>query len=154
MAHRKHKEVIEAWLNGAQVQHKNYAGQWDDSEQDHPGFFGHLEYRIKPAEPERAVVETEMTADQLFEYFVGAPGGDNAKACIVVANKAIQHALDRGQIVTREEFDRAVGDRKARDMAVSRNLRESLKFVFGNHDGLVWHRIDDDYLESILQRVK
>jgi len=153
MAHKKHKEVIEAWLNGEQVQHKNCAGEWENCEQDQPGFFGHLEYRIKPAAPERVYPTVSLRAGQTAEIWGKAPDGHHE--CVhYVANAALRIACDAGQIVTREEFDRAVGDRKARDMAVSRNLRESLKFVFGNHEGLVWHHIDDDYLESILPRVK
>lgn len=127
MAAHKHAEVIKAWADGVEIECMTASG-WQPVGRSPSWSDGNF-YRIKPAEPERAVVKTEMTADQLFEYFVGAPGGDNAKACIVVANKAIQHALDRGQIVTREEFDRAVeagNDRAVRvAKAVYLAMRES-----------------------------
>ena len=119
MAHRKHKEVIEAWLNGAQVQHKDCAGQWEDSEQDQPGFFGHMEYRIKPAEPERVYPKTQMTMDEL-RGITEKYAYDNL--LVNMCNAALRHACDAGQIVTREEFDRAVEDRRKRDLAVAQEV--------------------------------
>jgi len=117
MAAHKHAKELHAFADGAQIQAKAFGSDWMDDPS--PVWFTDWEYRIKPAELERAVVKTQMTADQLFEYFISAPGGDNANACVVVANRAIQHALDRGQVVTREEFDRMWGDRDKRDEAVA-----------------------------------
>jgi hypothetical protein len=59
-------------------------------------------------------------------YKRGRSDGDviwNSEGCAAVANAALRHACDAGQIVTRAEFDRAVGDRKARDMAVAEAVR-------------------------------
>ena len=146
MAHKKHKEVIEAWLNGAQVQYKTRAGEWEDSEQDQPGFFGHLEYRIKPAEPERVYPVTQMTMTEL-RSITEQYAYDNL--LINMCNSALRHACDAGQIVTREEFDRAVGDRKARDMAVARAVDAWYAQTFQNKQ-----RNSDNYLAELIKSVK
>lgn len=136
MAHRKHKEVIEAWLNGAQVQHKDCAGQWEDSEQDQPGFFGHMEYRIKPVEPERVYPMVLWSDEEASDVYFGCQAQNfpsYADDMRYVANAALRNACDAGQIVTREEFDRAVGDRKARDLAIAQAASDRVMASFTSH---------------------
>jgi hypothetical protein len=47
--HKKHAEVILAWLSGKEIQYrKGLIGVWKPV--DDPGFFESFEYRVKPAE--------------------------------------------------------------------------------------------------------
>lgn len=120
MAAHKHAEFIKAWAYGKDIEmFHNGLGRWIDvGKARTPEFFVDTEYRIKPAEPERAAITSKMCDRDLCE------AAQNAKHPAIgyraVADAAIQHALDAGQIVTREEFDRAVGDRKKRDLEIAK----------------------------------
>lgn len=45
--HIKHKEIIQAWLNGAKIQFKN-GTFWEDCDDNKPSFLENLKYRVKP----------------------------------------------------------------------------------------------------------
>lgn len=50
--YKKHKELIEAWANGAVIQTKSIIGNWVDIVHYPPDWDIKREYRIKPAEPD------------------------------------------------------------------------------------------------------
>lgn len=121
MAAHKHAEFIKAWADGKTLQ--LFAnGEWHDVSADPPTFNRNWEYRIKPAEPEREYPVTQMSAKEAYMAFskieetVSSHWGDNVLSAI---NAGLRHACDNGQIVTRAEFDRAIGDRAARDKAIA-----------------------------------
>ena len=53
MKPRKHKDLIIAWANGAEIQYQNHHGQW--MEASLPNWDEFTEYRIKP-EPKPDIV--------------------------------------------------------------------------------------------------
>ena len=115
MASKKHAELIRAWLDGAQIQYLlRSMNRWVDTEK--PNFEESEEFRIKPAEPERVYPKTQMTMDEL-RGITEKYAYDNL--LVNMCNAALRHACDAGQIVTREEFDRAVGDREKRDWLIA-----------------------------------
>lgn len=82
--------------------------------------------RIKPAEPERDYPRTQLTGHRLAEIRDEKYAGTGPKFYLTqIVNDAFRHACDNGQIVTRAEFDRAVGDRAARDMAVAEAMKSA-----------------------------
>ena len=97
----KHAETIHAWAEGAKLQFRIPPGEtWQDVEI--PSFLGHCEYRVKPAYPETTIGHSEMF-DIYASYLrrnlgyttVGAESGGLA----AVANAAIRHAIEAGQVV-------------------------------------------------------
>lgn len=108
---RPHAELIRQWADGCEIQYrKPGTDRWVDSPE--PAWVADYDYRIKPARkyPKLAVDDVRSIA----EYF-----------CLqdftieLVSQRVLRHALDNGQVVTRVEFDRAIGDRKARDFAIA-----------------------------------
>jgi hypothetical protein len=67
------------------------------------------------------------------------------------ANNVLRHACMHGQVVPREAFDRAVGDRDARDMAVAKEVVKSLCWVL---EPVAPERFNEDYLGAVIARVK
>lgn len=144
---QRHAEVIKAWADGLPIQ-CNSRGMWEDfdSQYDPNWKSPSIEWRIKPAEPERVYPATQMTGEEFQKLLVQNRGlCQSVTMARIVADAALRHACDKGQVVTREEFDlfckvqsnlltestralekmqadldRAVGDRKARDMAVAK----------------------------------
>ena len=41
----KHAALIKAWADGAQIQYKDQAGEWEDT---NPNWYPDMEYRVKP----------------------------------------------------------------------------------------------------------
>lgn len=102
MVARKHAEFIKAWADGSQIQTMTAFG-WRDIG-DSPSWLDRNEYRIKPAEPARPPYpKTLMSSNHLAE--IAAPF-ERQWQFEEVANAALRHACDNGQIVTREEFDK------------------------------------------------
>lgn len=151
----KHAEFICAWANGEPVQVQTESG-WHDIGGS-PSFSEYNSYRLKPAEPERNYPLTSMSNIELKNVWQEkALGCGPVSTARVVANAALRHACDAGQIVTREEFDRAVGDRKARDLAVAEAVdaawrTQCLRLVPGSDHMLVARLVD---LSSTIKGVK
>ncbi len=142
MKPHKHQEIIIAYANGAQVQVRDQGAQiWVDAK--NPVFRDDHQYRVKPAEPERADYPKSQLSRQEIIDIVRQTPGDYRNAYEAICNAALRHACDNGQIVTREEFDRAVGDRAKRDMAVARAVNN------------VWRSggLPDSLLEDIIKGV-
>lgn len=147
MASKKHAELIRAWLDGAQIQYLlRSMNRWVDTEK--PNFEESEEFRIKPVEPERVYPKTQMEPSDLVRVWHHAEGG-TATMLREVANDVLRHACNSGQIVTREEFNRAVGDRKARDMSVARAVDAWYAQTFQNKQ-----RNSDNYLAELIKSVK
>lgn len=108
-----HREAIIAWADGARIQSRYKDGPWIDCNHIPEWQFDH-EYRAKP-KPEYPT--TMMSCNELYaEFKSGAVAGLHLTA---VANAALRHACDAGQVVPREEFDRALADREARDALIA-----------------------------------
>lgn len=111
---RKHHDAIVAWAGWAEIQYRKDAGMmWTDSPD--PAWVEDYEYRVKPA---REYPTTRMTREEMLEVVRSASGGFSDSYASLL-NAGLRHAIDNGQVVTREEFDRAIGDRNKRDMAVA-----------------------------------
>ena len=128
MAAHKHAEVIKAWADGAQIEFRCYANSaWRDVPGD-PVWKEAVEYRVKPAGLARVYPVTQMVEGDFYAEM--KPMTSTLSNLIAVANAALRHACDAGQILTREEFEHAVGDRKVRDMriaeAVARKFAEKV----------------------------
>lgn len=145
MKEHKHKETIIAWANGAEIQGRAPGTQeWRDYPD--PAFVEDFEYRVKPKEPPRTYPETLMGITELGKAY------NDANCCIrAIANAALRHAIDNGQVITREEFDRAIGDRKARDMAIAQEVR-TVAFQTARLFG--WDHIKEMDLAIIIEQVK
>ena len=143
MAAHKHAEVIHAYADGATIQILKQ-GEWVDME-DSVRFYDGAEYRIKPAEPERVYPMTLMTQYDLGKVYLAA---EPAHLChVIVANAALRHAMDNGQVVTREEFERALGDRDARDLKIAKIVSsDACRFGRGFHSV--------DQLRALIAEVK
>lgn len=131
MKARPHSEIIKAWADGAEIQYRAPgSGVWKDCPE--PAWVSDYEYRVKPEEPKRRYPETALTSDELCrvsqESVEKTKDWSNLGDVVryAIANAALRHACDNGQVVTREEFDRAVGDRKARDLAVAEAVKDSI----------------------------
>jgi hypothetical protein len=108
-----HCEAIKAWADGARIQWRE-GGAWYDCIHV-PEWSINREYRVKP-EPVKQYPVTGMTNDELHRAgCLGIGDGFNVR----IANAALRHACDHGQVVRRDEFDRAVGERKTRDAAIA-----------------------------------
>jgi hypothetical protein len=155
MKPRKHHDVIVAWANGADVyMRKNASEKWKFTAD--PAFIADYEYCTElPREyPECVMTATELEAVWLGNYpNMGETTGRSLTECRrACADAVLRHAIDHGQVVTREEFDRAIGDRKARDMVVAQKVRfaaRGLLSPFSQIAGL----IDLMDLESIVAKV-
>lgn len=124
----KHAQCIKAWADGTIIQIREDDGSWHDVNWGSPIFDEKFEYRIKPAEPEKAYPITGLTAHQLQCMRDIDFQGCGSRAYLPgIVNKALRHACDSGQIVTRTEFDRAVGDRNARDLAIALAVRQAVQ---------------------------
>lgn len=100
---RAHHDIIVAWAGGAEIQYRKDAGMaWTDCAD--PAFVEDYEYRVKP---ERTYPETKMTALALKDAYDpdACIGFESMAKCRNMVNAALRHAIDAGQVVTREEFN-------------------------------------------------
>lgn len=123
MKQRPHAELIRQWADGCEIQYRKDAdSKWVDSPD--PAWLADYEYRVKPAGPEYPT--SKMDDGIFFAILSGKHPAMNITAGYrAIANAALRHAIDAGQVVTREEFDRAIGDRKVRDMAIAEAVRSA-----------------------------
>jgi hypothetical protein len=123
MKERPHAALIIEWAKGAEIQYrKPETGVWEDC--PFPAWMIDYEYRVKPSEPEREYPQTAMTNEEIsvaaHDAVIAASPFSDYQPILRrgIANAALRHALDNGQVVTSSEFDRAIGNRAARDLAV------------------------------------
>lgn len=97
-----HAATIIEWANGARIEYrKPPEGDWITT--DHPAFAEDYEYRVKV---ERRYPDTIMTHRQMYIAFHGVADIDENERFINLINAGLRHAIDNGQVVTREEFKR------------------------------------------------
>jgi hypothetical protein len=142
----KHADAITAWANGATIEVGDGRGFWAVTPR--PDWSADLKYRVKPPESEVAYPVTTMSDDEL-KCCWSLMSGNKIDALRGFAGSVLIHACDTGLVVTREEFDRAVGDRKTRDMAVAKEVVKSLCWV---HHSAVESHFDEDYLRPVIAR--
>jgi hypothetical protein len=114
-----------------------------------------LEKQLKEALWGQIYPVTQMTEGDLCSaYFSGAnvvSPAEERQAFKRIANTALRHACDAGQIITREEFDRAMGDRKARDWAVAEAVRDAANKWIADR----WNKLESSFdLAAIIAGVK
>lgn len=143
MKPHKHAEIIKAWADGVEIEIRYPGEQWFKS--SNPTWDDKLEYRIKPVEPEKVYPRTRMTREELSDAWNLGPDESFIRTVESVVNAALRHACDNGQVVTRKEFDLAVGDRSKRDLAVAR----AVNHVIAESRGL-----PDEHLLGIINGVK
>lgn len=111
MVAHQHAEVLRAYADGAKIQLLDH-GVWVDVE--NPCFGIYEKYRVKP---ERRYPITQMRASDLFNTACMAAGsveisvsgkGSVEGVLIAIANAALHHAVDAGQLMTREASDARV----------------------------------------------
>jgi hypothetical protein len=123
MKPHKHVEVIKAWADGALIQFRTGSDSpWMDVVGD-PVWNGNCDYRVKPAEPERVYPMSGMRMADFDAALANSPYSFELSAAVRIANAALRHACDAGQVVTREEFNRAVGERSTRGLAIAKHVR-------------------------------
>lgn len=90
----KHYDAIVGWANGEAIQYFDvYETQWFDVTGD-PAWHSNCQYRIKP-KPKYPT--TGLKTNEMLELWNLA---DNAyQGCEIVANAAIRHAIDSGQVI-------------------------------------------------------
>jgi hypothetical protein len=95
MKARPHAEMIKAWADGAEIQGRVVGTEvWRDYPD--PAWVSDWEYRVKPV---IAYPETGMTPDALALALQEAPAKSVALELRAVANAALRHAIDAGQVV-------------------------------------------------------
>lgn len=129
-----HAEMYHAFADGSTIQVEDEG--WHDCL---PPFLAQFKYRVKPAAP--GYPETTMTPNELIKVFFGEPGsvtdaGSQRYAFVAVANAALRHAIDAGQVAPAEAYDQCRADLLAaekrnaeRDLAIARNVLESCRIV-------------------------
>lgn len=113
----KHAEAIRAWANGDEIEFRapdTTAWVWSPA----PAWVEDYEYRVKPAR----VYPLWMASDQKIRD-ICALQSSILEGTRRVVSTAIREMVDGGVLVTRKEFDCAVGDRDKRDMEVAKHVR-------------------------------
>jgi hypothetical protein len=110
-----HREAIKAWADGARIQYRpSEGGAWADCLHA-PEWSINNEYRAKPDYPASAMTVMELRVAARSAMIAGG----HSAAWHAVANAALRHACDHGQVVRREEFDRALADAEARHAMIA-----------------------------------
>lgn len=93
-------EFIKAWAEGYVIQIEDLVGNWVDCNSTEHEFSEEHTYRIKPPAPKWP--ETTMSGDDLREIYYNHDGSIEL-GHLAVANAAIAHALETGQVVLPEK---------------------------------------------------
>lgn len=72
------------------------------------------------------------------------------EAIRMLIDQGIRCEMDAGQIVSREEFDRAISEGNQRDMAVAKEVVKSLCWVL---DAKITEHFNEEYLLPVIARV-
>jgi hypothetical protein len=132
-----HAEVIKAWASGEQIQMRTSpAEKWRDMTLTHP-HWDVAEYRIKP---EKVYPATQMGHFELARAFMPRIDGVwSSEAAKNIANAALRHAIDAGQIITMADHQDAlltladnlrgveIARHAARDMAIAVAVRDAVR---------------------------
>lgn len=142
-AHRHH-DVIVAWANGATIECRDYPNtEWEHCAK--PTWHELGEYRVKPEPPEMAYPKTMMTNEVLNDVYDRShnrlqklffPEGELA----AVANAAIRHAIDEGQVL---RLSGIAAYTEKRDMAVANAMKaEAIRISTAYSTGLGQYILD------------
>ena len=128
MNKHKHHDVIVAWAAGAEIEYLTTGGFW--SAATSPIWDESRQYRIKPEPPAKSYPVTGMTGQDYAAALCCSIVMD-AHKCERIANAALRHAIDSGQVaypvVTVQYFgsmEEAVKRNAARDLAIAEAVRE------------------------------
>jgi hypothetical protein len=124
-----HAEVIKAWADGAQIEYRPDGQQhWTlCGRAFKPSWAEEYEYRVKP---ERVYPTTKMAMSD-FDSALARAGSKESIALHVVigiANAALRHAIDAGQIITIADHQTelfTLGD-KLRDVEIARHAARDM----------------------------
>lgn len=121
MTPHKHAEVIKAWADGAAIEFRYSQGDWKTSKD--PNFLLDIDYRIKPEPPAKAYPVTLMKIEDYNNALSKSRGCVEIVAAADIANAAIRHAIDVGQVVTVEDHQAALDrlGRSLRDVEIARH---------------------------------
>lgn len=120
MSKHLHHDAIVAWAGGARIQNRPVKKEikadniWKDCIHM-PEWLIDYEYRVKPPEPKYPT--TRMTPEETMKAVMGRTVPSEMRHAI--ANAALRHACDAGQVVPREDFDRALADCEARHALIA-----------------------------------
>lgn len=64
----KHADLIKAWADGAEIQHRYLRKKWEDTR--NPGWDYDFEYRIKPEPKPDVIIEMHMTRFNSTKLYV------------------------------------------------------------------------------------
>lgn len=122
-----HAEAIKAWADGAAMEWRQNEGPWHklDDPVHWPNEGEGFEFRIKPAEPERENFVAFFDINTVVNWYLkfsDRPETESTQDLLDLVNLSFREAIDAGLIVARADFDRAIGDRAARDMAVAKKV--------------------------------
>lgn len=145
MVKHKHAEVIHAWADGAEIEYRGKDGeQWMRT--GIPEWSDHTQYRVKPA---KVYPVTGMMRQDLADiYHSSEMTGPLSAHQIAIANAALRHAIDAGQVVSMDDHIAAVlvagmqgkklgrENGARRDMAIARNVLSEVHRIL-THRGIV-----------------
>lgn len=122
-----HRDAIVAWAGGAIIQNRpRGAMDWTDCVHV-PEWNSTHEYRVKPDYPASRMTTPELREAARIAVCVSPPFADHSAAVFrAVADASLRHACDADQVVRREEFDRAMAAREARDIAIAFAVRDAM----------------------------
>lgn len=123
----KHAEVIKAWAEGKKIQAKiGDAPDWSDVPEGFtPAFeYPHTAWRIKP---EQAYPSSKMTRKEVCDAAGTAEEPVLVLYFFKVANAALRHAIEAGQVVAADDEIIVMGreSRAARDMAIAEAVKSA-----------------------------
>jgi hypothetical protein len=95
MTQHKHAATIKAWADGEKIECLDRGG-WVDC--PGPTWQDYAEYRVKPAAPAKVYPNTRMTDNELCGAY-----HSSGTPLTSVANAALHHACDAGQVVPMAE---------------------------------------------------
>lgn len=123
-----HHDAIVAWAGGARIQYRGKGSvQWIDCNHIPEWKFDH-EYRAAPDYPASSMTTPELREAARVAVCISPPLSDHGDTKLRgVADAALRHACDAGQVVRREEFDRAMACREARDMAIAIAVSDAMR---------------------------
>jgi hypothetical protein len=156
-----HAEVIKAWADNPSL-----IIEWRYNDQewklcDEVPLWNRLnEYRVKPEPPAKVYPETQMSEETMRTAYDLHFGGSVFGALTRVANAALHHAIDAGQIITMNDHHSALDTlgRSLRDIAITRHTDRDMaiaRAVENVYCCLVPHKQpnSDGYLAAIIAKV-
>lgn len=122
MKPHKHAEIIKAWADGAEIEYE-YCGRYECIKS--PVWDEETEYRIKPEPAAPKSPQTTMTYKQMESAYLiaGDVSSWNSAAAIFLANAAIAHACETGQVVPAATVDKL----KSQSDGTEKKLLEALQ---------------------------